>query len=272
MEPSTTHAQSDGAERALSAKTSDQAALLDGKVPPRGSSRAESSEGIAFSGETSPGTERNARQSKFKSPRVEASTNEGAAPPRSATTGRRTARCATADAAPSNVGAPNATKNRPSRPDGKIEDQTRTIHNRSETLEKSATQSPRATGPEGRTVLSTPNATPDLGLGRRDDSTVVYPSPIDRSFDVLDSQKPKPGRACPDNPSGHHGAEERKEAASAQAVNRGHTVTMVEVPDHDDDTAYRRWLEKGSPTVSPKRKSAGLLTPPDSPKTTSPPP
>ncbi len=56
-----------------------------------------------------------------------------------------------------------------------------------------------------------------------------------------------------------------KEAASTQAVNRGHTVTMIEVPDEEDDTAYRRWLEKGSLVVSPKRKSVELLTPPESP-------
>ncbi len=70
----------------------------------------------------------------------------------------------------------------------------------------------------------------------------------------------------PDNSSGYHEAEERKEAASTQAVKRGHMVTMIEVPDPDDDTVYRQWLKKGSPVVSPKRKSAKLLTPPDSPK------
>ncbi len=57
-----------------------------------------------------------------------------------------------------------------------------------------------------------------------------------------------------------------QEAAGAQAVNRGHTVTMIEVPDEDDDTAYRRWLQRGSPVVSPKRKSAAMPTPPDTPK------
>ncbi len=31
-----------------------------------------------------------------------------------------------------------------------------------------------------------------------------------------------------------------KEAASAQVVKRGHTVTMVEVPDLEDNTAYQR--------------------------------
>ncbi len=46
---------------------------------------------------------------------------------------------------------------------------------------------------------------------------------------------------------------------------------MVEVPDSDNDTAYRQWLKKGSLMVSPKRKSAALLTPPESPtKTISP--
>ncbi len=61
-----THAQSDGAEQAPSAN-SDQAALPDGKVPPWGSSRATSTEEIAVEGETSPGTERNARRLKSKS-------------------------------------------------------------------------------------------------------------------------------------------------------------------------------------------------------------
>ncbi len=59
----------------------------------------------------------------------------------------------------------------------------------------------------------------------------------------------------------------RKEAASAQAVKRGHMVTMIEVPDDDDDTAYRQWLAKGSLMASPKRHAPVLLTPPESPKT-----
>ncbi len=91
---------------------------------------------------------------------------------------RRTARCATADAAPSNTRAPNETKNRPSHPD--------------------------------RT------------------------------------------------------ADEHR-SASAQAVKRGHQVAMIEVPDKDDDTAYQRWLAKGSPIVTPTRPVATLPTPPDSP-------
>ncbi len=63
-----------------------------------------------------------------------------------------------------------------------------------------------------------------------------------------------------------------KEAASAQAVNRGHTVTMIEVPDEEDDVSYQTWIAQGSPTISPIRKSVVLPTPLDSPKTTSLPP
>ncbi len=91
---------------------------------------------------------------------------------------RRTARCAIADAAPSNVGAPNETKNRPSRPDRTADEQG---------------------------------------------------------------------------------------SASAQAVKRGHQVVMIEVPDEEDDTAYQRWMAKGSPLVTPTRPVATLPTPPDSP-------
>ncbi|PBK58911.1 hypothetical protein ARMSODRAFT_1027861 [Armillaria solidipes] len=37
---------------------------------------------------------------------------------------------------------------------------------------------------------------------------------------------------------------ERKEAASTQAVKRGHAVTMVKVPDKEDDMVYQVWLAK----------------------------
>ncbi len=67
------NARLDGAGQAPSANP-DQAALLVGKVPPRGSSRAESSEGIGADAETSPGMERNARRLQSKSPRAEAVT------------------------------------------------------------------------------------------------------------------------------------------------------------------------------------------------------
>ncbi len=48
-------------------------------------------------------------------------------------------------------------------------------------------------------------------------------------------------------------------------------VTMIEVPDPDNDTTFRQWLKRGSPIVSPKRNTTTLPTPPESPtKMTSP--
>ncbi len=69
----------------------------------------------------------------------------------------------------------------------------------------------------------------------------------------------------PDNSLGYRKAEERKEAASTQAVKRGHTVTMIEVPDEEDDASYQKWVASGSPTTPLKRKLAALPTPPESP-------
>ncbi len=57
----------------------------------------------------------------------------------------------------------------------------------------------------------------------------------------------------------------RKEAASAQAVKRGHQVTAVEIPDNEDDTSFIKWVAKGSPMISPGPQEVILLTPPDSP-------
>ncbi len=58
-----------------------------------------------------------------------------------------------------------------------------------------------------------------------------------------------------------------QEAAGAQAVKRGHSVTMIEVPDEEDDTAYQQWLANRSPIASLKQCKTALLTPPDSPAT-----
>ncbi len=45
---------------------------------------------------------------------------------------------------------------------------------------------------------------------------------------------------------------------------------MIEVPDDEDDTSFQIWVAKGSPSISPIRKSTELPTPPESPtKTTS---
>ncbi len=82
----------------------------------------------------------------------------------------------------------------------RAEGQTRMVIKRPEPLEESATQNPRARGPEGRAILPTPNATPALGLDRRDDSTVVYPLPIDRSFDVWTVESRRPDAPAPTIP------------------------------------------------------------------------
>ncbi len=53
----------------------------------------------------------------------------------------------------------------------------------------------------------------------------------------------------PPRPSGRTADEQG--STSAQAVKRGHQVAMIKVPDEEDDTAYQRWLAKGSPIVTP---------------------
>ncbi|SJL10463.1 uncharacterized protein ARMOST_13849 [Armillaria ostoyae] len=53
-----------------------------------------------------------------------------------------------------------------------------------------------------------------------------------------------------------------QEAASAQAVNRGHSVTCIEVPDEDDDTAFQLWLAKEqTPAVAKKGDELSLVPP-----------
>ncbi|SJL00989.1 uncharacterized protein ARMOST_04303 [Armillaria ostoyae] len=47
------------------------------------------------------------------------------------------------------------------------------------------------------------------------------------------------------------------EAASAQAVNRGHSVTCIEIPDEDDDTAFQLWLAKErTPAIAKKEATS----------------
>ncbi len=41
------------------------------------------------------------------------------------------------------------------------------------------------------------------------------------------------------DPAGYRVADEQKEAASAQAVKRGHQVKVEEIPDDEDDTSFR---------------------------------
>ncbi len=40
------------------------------------------------------------------------------------------------------------------------------------------------------------------------------------------------------DPAGYCAADEKEEAASAQAVKRGHQVTVEEIPDDDDDMSF----------------------------------
>ncbi len=58
---------------------------------------------------------------------------------------------------------------------------------------------------------------------------------------------------------------ERKEATSTQAVKRGHQITMIEIPDDEDDTSFQKWIARGSPTISLKPCRRALPTPPESP-------
>ncbi|SJL18319.1 uncharacterized protein ARMOST_21905 [Armillaria ostoyae] len=53
-----------------------------------------------------------------------------------------------------------------------------------------------------------------------------------------------------------------QEAASAQAVNRGHSVTCIEVPDEDDDTAYQTWLAKERLPTETKKGDEPSSVPP----------
>lgn len=40
---------------------------------------------------------------------------------------------------------------------------------------------------------------------------------------------------------------------------------MIEVPDEEDDMAFKQWLANGSPIVSPKKRHMELPTPPETP-------
>ncbi|SJL11279.1 uncharacterized protein ARMOST_14682 [Armillaria ostoyae] len=64
-------------------------------------------------------------------------------------------------------------------------------------------------------------------------------------FDAPRSAEERPSKAAGDaNATATKKTAAGQEAASAQAVNRGHSVTCIEVPDEDDDTAFQIWLAK----------------------------
>ncbi|SJL08099.1 uncharacterized protein ARMOST_11461 [Armillaria ostoyae] len=56
-----------------------------------------------------------------------------------------------------------------------------------------------------------------------------------------------------------------QEAASAQAVNRGHSVSIIEVPDEDNDTAYQIWLAKERTLAIAKKGNEPSSVPPTKP-------
>ncbi|SJL17387.1 uncharacterized protein ARMOST_20937 [Armillaria ostoyae] len=83
---------------------------------------------------------------------------------------------------------------------------------------------------------------------------------------VLDWQIPHPDtqkkidedrQECPSKTAGDANATAMKkiaagqEAASAQAVNRGHRVTLIEVPNEEDDTAFLIWMARQTKSKQP---------------------
>ncbi len=211
------NAQSDGAERAPSAD-SDQAALLVGKVPPRGSSRAASLEEIGIGAETSPGTERSARTLQLKSPGKKAAATK-IFPSHDQSRGQRPQKheLLTTEG---RLGTPNATQDpmgarAPYEGWGVGDETGKSVH--SAQVESSVSARTCGQDQDDAPRECTAGSPPATG---KDDKKARYS----------------------DGTCARQVTEERtaagKEAASAQAVNRGHTVTMIEVPDHDDDTAY----------------------------------
>ncbi len=247
-----TNARLDGAEQALSTN-SDKAALLVGKVPPWGSSHAASSEGIGRGAETSPGTERITRTSQLKSP------------------GKTAAAMKTFPSCDQSRG-PHPQKHELLTTEGRLG----TPNEMQDPMEVQASYEGREVGDRaGKSIHSAQvESSVSARISGQDQDDASWErtagSPLATGKD--DKKTCYSAGTC-----ARQTTEERtaagQEAASTQAVKRGHTVTMIEVPDPNDDTAYRQWLKKGSPVTSPKRKSAELPTPPDSPKsleTTSP--
>ncbi len=238
------NAQLDGAEQAPSVN-SDEAALLVGKVPPQGSSHTASSEGVARGGETSPGTERNTRTSKFKSPsNAEASTKAFISRDQSRGLHPQKHELLTTEG---RLGTPNETQ---------------------DPMEAQASY--EGWGVSDRAGKSVLMAQVESSISARISGQDQDDTPRECTAGSLpvagkDAKKTQYSAGTCARQTTEERTAEWEEAASAQAVKRGHTVTMIEVPDPDDDTAYRQWLGKRSPVASPKRCASALPTPPDSP-------
>ncbi|SJL16416.1 uncharacterized protein ARMOST_19940 [Armillaria ostoyae] len=89
------------------------------------------------------------------------------------------------------------------------------------------------------------------------------------SRDGLPSTRDGDRSILPRNEPGSAKAQKRPaaglEAASAQAVNRGHAVTCIEIPDEDDDTAFQLWLAKERTPTIVKKGNEPSSAPPTKP-------
>ncbi|SJL08909.1 uncharacterized protein ARMOST_12283 [Armillaria ostoyae] len=119
-----------------------------------------------------------------------------------------------------------------------------------------AEREPQGTGVTGTTV--SPRATTQVRPGRISDPVTSPSEPSSQTtkggilFDAPKPAEERPSKAVGDaNATTTKKMADRTEAASAQAVNRGPTVTCIEVPDEDDDTAFQLWLAKERlPTIT----------------------
>ncbi len=140
---------------------------------------------------------------------------------------------------------------------------------------RTTSHSPKETGQAGKTVhlAQVKPAVPACSCNIRDGSKVRRSLlQSDSSNEVWrDTPSGEPDETCVTRTVGCTmaltKAAKRKEAASAQALNRGYLVTMVEVPDEDNDISFQRWLASGSPMIFLKQRISVLPTPPESPKT-----
>ncbi|SJL00960.1 uncharacterized protein ARMOST_04273 [Armillaria ostoyae] len=121
-----------------------------------------------------------------------------------------------------------------------------------------AEREPQGTGVAGTTVSS--RATTQVRPGEISNPVTPPSEPSSQSTKggmLIDA--PKPAEERPSKAVGDANATTTKkmaagqEAASAQAVKRGHQVTCIEVPDEDDDKAFQIWLAKErTPTIVKK--------------------
>ncbi|SJL18642.1 uncharacterized protein ARMOST_22239 [Armillaria ostoyae] len=134
-------------------------------------------------------------------------------------------------------------------------------------MEVMTSRSPGAAGGVGqpRSLDSTTPVVPARPFDVRDDAPVRTSPSLQRIVLVEANQtnlrspiapgnidEERPSKAAGDaNATATKKIAAGQEAASAQAVNRGHSVTCIEVPDEDDDTAFQLWLAKERlPTIT----------------------